>query len=39
MTNEKPKPYSLKWWIALIIAILSAIGSFLGTTATAALQM
>lgn len=27
--NENPKPFSLKWWITLIIAILTAIAGML----------
>lgn len=29
MKNETPKPFSVKWWIALVIAILTAIGGML----------
>lgn len=29
MKNENPKPFSVKWWIALIIAVLTAIAGML----------
>lgn len=33
MKNENPNPGSIKWWLTLIIAVLTAIVSTLGTTA------
>lgn len=37
MKSENPKPFSLKWWLALIIAVLTAIAGMLTEAKTSAM--